>query len=75
MLSLSLGTPGNGVTISDINFTGSMNTIEVDSDAVRVAVNCGVGSCTGTWDWDELTVTGGESSEIINFDGIEGGSY
>ncbi|KAK7027348.1 hypothetical protein VNI00_015311 [Paramarasmius palmivorus] len=44
----TLGTPGNGVTISDINFTGSETDVAVSSDAERVAVNCGSGSCTGT---------------------------
>ena len=52
-----------------------MNTIEVGSDAVRVAVDCGSGSCTGTWDFSDLTVTGGKTSEIDGFDGIEGGSF
>ena len=71
----SLGTPGTGVTVSDINFTGSANTISVDDSAQRVAVNCGSGSCTGTWDWSELTVSGGTASTITGFSGISGGSY
>ena len=71
----TLGTPGNGVTISDINFVGDTNSIAVTDDAVRVAVNCGDGTCTGTWDWSSLTVTGGESSEISGFDGISGGTF
>ncbi|EJD03049.1 endo-polygalacturonase PG1 [Fomitiporia mediterranea MF3/22] len=71
----TLGTPGNGVSISDISFIDSSNTIEVSDDAVRVAVNCGDGSCTGTWDWSSLTVTGGKASEITGFDGISGGSF
>ncbi|KAL5523846.1 hypothetical protein ACEPAG_8019 [Sanghuangporus baumii] len=71
----TLGTPGNGVTISDINFVGDTSSIEVGSDAVRVAVNCGDDSCQGTWDWSSLEVTGGEDSEISGFDGISGGSY
>jgi polygalacturonase len=71
----TLGTPGTGVIVSDINFTGEANTIEVGDDAIRVAVNCGDGSCTGTWDWSALTVTGGENSEVTGFDGISGGSF
>lgn len=71
----TLGTPGDGVKISDINFKGSENSISVDSSAVRVAVNCGSGSCTGTWDWSELTVTGGKAAEITGFSGISGGSF
>ncbi|KAI0766299.1 endo-polygalacturonase PG1 [Irpex lacteus] len=66
----TLGTPGTGVQISDINFTGAENTIAVNSDAQRVAVNCGSGACTGTWDWSALTVTGGEAG-TINYSGIE----
>ncbi|EMD36930.1 glycoside hydrolase family 28 protein [Gelatoporia subvermispora B] len=68
----TLKTPGNGVQISDINFVGAENTFSVDSDADRIAVNCGVGSCTGTWDWSALTVTGGSAGPINNFTGIEG---
>lgn len=72
----TLGTPGTGVVISDVNFIGDATSIEVDSGAVRVAVNCGSSSsCTGTWDWSSLTVTGGEDSEITGFSGISGGSY
>ncbi|KAJ3558168.1 hypothetical protein NM688_g1085 [Phlebia brevispora] len=67
----TLGTPGNGVIISDINFIGSETNIAVDSDAQKVAVNCGVGSCNGIWDWSALSVTGGSSGEIVNFGGIE----
>ena len=39
---------------------------------MQVAVNCGKGACTGTWDWSSLKVSGGEPGELINFDGIEG---
>ncbi|KAI8989055.1 endo-polygalacturonase PG1 [Trametes punicea] len=66
----TLGTPGNGVIISDVNFEGEENNLSVNSDAMRVAVNCGVGSCTGTWDWSALKVTGGTAGPIINFSGI-----
>ena len=71
----TLGTPGNGVTISDINFVGDTNSIEVGDDAVRVAVNCGDDTCQGIWDWSSLEVTGGETSEISGFNGISGGSF
>ncbi|OCH88736.1 endo-polygalacturonase PG1 [Obba rivulosa] len=67
----TLGTPGNGVQVSDINFVGSTNTFAVSSDAERVAVNCGEGSCLGTWDWSALVVTGGSAGPINNFSGIE----
>ena len=59
----TLGTPGNGVMLSvsisryalvaltdafqDVNFIGSENSFTVNSDAQRVAVNCGSGSCSG----------------------------
>jgi len=67
----TLGTPGNGVKLSAVNFVGSTNSFSVNSDAMRVAVNCGSGSCTGTWDWSALTVTGGSAGPITNFNGIE----
>ncbi|KAG8736558.1 hypothetical protein FRC10_009199 [Ceratobasidium sp. 414] len=41
----TLGTPGNGVKISAVTFSGT-NNIAVTSSAQRVAVNCGTG-CTG----------------------------
>ncbi|QRV81282.1 polygalacturonase [Ceratobasidium sp. AG-Ba] len=69
----TLGTPGNGVSMSDINFTGSMNTIAVASSAQRVAVNCG-NQCSGKWDFSQLTVTGGKASKV-NYSGISGGSF
>ncbi|KIP05617.1 glycoside hydrolase family 28 protein [Phlebiopsis gigantea 11061_1 CR5-6] len=68
----TLGTPGTGVKLSDINFTGSKTTISVESGAERVAVNCGSGACTGTWDWSELSVSGGSAGKITNFSGISG---
>ncbi|EJF61789.1 endo-polygalacturonase PG1 [Dichomitus squalens] len=67
----TLGTPGTGVKLSGVNFVGSTNSLSVNSDAQRVAVNCGVGSCTGTWDWSALKVTGGSAGPITNFNGIE----
>ncbi|TFK54345.1 endo-polygalacturonase PG1 [Heliocybe sulcata] len=67
----TLGTPGTGVKISDVNFVGSTNSISVGSSAQRVAVNCGKGSCTGTWDWSALKVSGGKAGPITNFSGIK----
>ncbi|KAJ3477207.1 hypothetical protein NLI96_g10623 [Meripilus lineatus] len=67
----TLGTPGNGCTISGINFVGTTNNIAVASGAQRVAVNCGSGSCTGSWDWSALKVSGGSAGKIVNFSGIK----
>ncbi|KAL4074795.1 glycoside hydrolase family 28 protein [Scleroderma yunnanense] len=52
----ALGTPGNGVLIS----------VTTDSGAYMVAVNCGQGSCTGTWDWSSLETSGGKVGPITN---------
>ncbi|KAF9568225.1 endo-polygalacturonase [Agrocybe pediades] len=43
----TLGTPGTGVIISDINFVSPTTSISVVSGAERVAVNCGKNACTG----------------------------
>ncbi|KAG8951554.1 hypothetical protein FRC04_005840 [Tulasnella sp. 424] len=64
----TLGTPGTGVIVTDVQFI-SGNTVSVDSSATRVAVNCGSGSCTGTWNWAGLTATGGKTG-TINYSGI-----
>ncbi|KAI6115683.1 glycoside hydrolase [Pisolithus croceorrhizus] len=61
----ALGTPGNGVDISNITFSGS-NTISTTSKAYMVAVNCGDGSCIGPWDWSGLSVDGGQVGPNIN---------
>ncbi|KAI5122142.1 hypothetical protein M0805_000789 [Coniferiporia weirii] len=71
----SVGTPGTGVILSDVSFTGSKTTLDVDSTATNVVVNCGEDACTGTWDWDDLDVSGGETSLFVNFDGVSGGTY
>nr|XP_018264935.1 uncharacterized protein I303_03117 [Kwoniella dejecticola CBS 10117]OBR87093.1 hypothetical protein I303_03117 [Kwoniella dejecticola CBS 10117] len=56
------GVPTNGIEIKNINFD-SGNTVEVNSDARNgVYVLCGDGSCTGTWDWSGMTVSGAENS-------------
>lgn len=34
-------------SLKAVNFVGTKNTISVNSDAERVAVNCGKGSCLG----------------------------
>ncbi|KAJ7085564.1 glycoside hydrolase [Mycena epipterygia] len=69
-----LGTPGTGVVISDITFTGT-NTIAVGSTGHRVEVNCGsTSSCTGTWNFAGLTVTGGTGSTVKNAP-VTGGSF
>jgi galacturan 1,4-alpha-galacturonidase len=68
----TLGTPGTGVKLSGVNFVAPTSTISVNSGADRVAINCGVGACTGTWNWANLKVTGGVAGPITNFAGITG---
>lgn len=68
----TLGTPGTGVQLSDVNFIGSTTSLEVNSGAMQVAVNCGKGACTGTWDWSSLQASGGDAGEVVNFSGIDG---
>ncbi|CAE6415061.1 unnamed protein product [Rhizoctonia solani] len=67
--SATLGTPGNGVALSNVNFVGTMNNIRVNDTARRVAVNCGGSSCIGVWDWKKLNVTGGTTGPV-NYAGI-----
>ncbi|KAK7446994.1 hypothetical protein VKT23_014207 [Stygiomarasmius scandens] len=70
----SLGTPGTGVILSDVKFSGT-NTVSVDDDANRVDINCGsTSSCPGTWDFSGLTVTGGNEGAVVNAD-VSGGSF
>ncbi|KAJ7911350.1 endo-polygalacturonase PG1 [Mycena leptocephala] len=66
----TLGTPGNGVVISAINFVGT-NTLTIASGVTPIAVNCGSGSCEGTWNWSGLQVSGGAANRI-NYSGITG---
>ncbi|CAE6353070.1 unnamed protein product [Rhizoctonia solani] len=68
----TLGTPGNNVIISGVNF--GTNDIAVNSDAQRVVVDCGA-KCTGTWDWSGLKVTGGKAGSMDNYKNIKAGSY
>lgn len=70
----TLGTPGTGVVIKGVTFSGT-NTISVGSSAKRVEVNCGsTSSCTGTWNFAGLTVTGGSAGAIKNAP-VTGGSF
>ncbi|KAF5384488.1 hypothetical protein D9757_006431 [Collybiopsis confluens] len=70
----TLGTPGTGVVIENVSFQGT-NTITVGSSAHRVEVNCGsTSSCTGTWNFAGLTVTGGSGSTVKNAP-VTGGSF
>ncbi|CAE6478829.1 unnamed protein product [Rhizoctonia solani] len=66
----TLGTPGTGVVISNVTFAGT-NTDSIASDANEVEVNCGSGSCTSTWDWSGLKVSGGSGpsdySRIVGY--------
>ncbi|KAI1116224.1 glycoside hydrolase [Nemania sp. NC0429] len=53
------GKPTNGVAVTGFvlrNVTGS-----VGSDAARVYIECGVGSCSG-WSWSGVSITGGKKS-------------
>ncbi|KAF9075563.1 glycoside hydrolase [Rhodocollybia butyracea] len=69
----TLGTPGTGVVIENVNFEGT-NTVSVASTANAVEVNCGsTKSCTGTWNWGGLTTSGGKGSNIKNAP-VTGGS-
>ncbi|KAF5343851.1 hypothetical protein D9758_015878 [Tetrapyrgos nigripes] len=70
----ALGTPGTGVVISGITFAGT-NTVSVNSAADRVDINCGsTSSCTGTWNFAGLKVTGGKAGTIKNVK-TSGGSF
>ncbi|KJA20064.1 glycoside hydrolase family 28 protein [Hypholoma sublateritium FD-334 SS-4] len=70
----TLKTPGNGVVISNITFGPPFSTLIMASGSGvdKVAVNCGVGSCIGPWDWSYLIVDGGGPGPINNFTGIVG---
>jgi len=47
-----------------VNFEAPTTSITVNSDAKQAAVNCGAGSCKGTWDWTHLNISGGVSGPI-----------
>ncbi|KAI6155627.1 glycoside hydrolase family 28 protein [Pisolithus tinctorius] len=70
----ALGTPGNGVDISNVTFSG-LNNISTTSSAYMVAVNCGVDSCIGPWDWSGLATDGGKVGPNTNCPEISGFSY
>ncbi|KZV72185.1 glycoside hydrolase family 28 protein [Peniophora sp. CONT] len=72
--SEDFGTPGTKSTISGVNFTGSKTTVTTSGKYPRVGVDCG--HCTGTWDWSQLSATGGEASDIVLGGAkISGGTY
>jgi len=62
----TLGTPGTGTIISNVNFGSPFSNITVNSGANQVAVNCGSGSCIGTWNWYYLSAKGGVTSPPSN---------
>ncbi|KAF9018468.1 glycoside hydrolase [Hymenopellis radicata] len=66
------GTPTNGIKISNITFSGTNTVKATKSDTLEVYVLCGDGSCTGTWDWSGLTVSGGEAGSITGNPPITG---
>ncbi|KIK97830.1 glycoside hydrolase family 28 protein [Paxillus rubicundulus Ve08.2h10] len=68
----TIGTPGKGVIISDISFHPGTTTLTSVSDGHTVAVNCGEGSCTGTWDWSGLKTSGGKVGLMNNVADITG---
>ncbi|KAF8121412.1 glycoside hydrolase [Boletus edulis] len=68
----SLGTPGNGVIISDVDFYPGSTFLTAGSNAVMVAVNCGEGSCIGTWNWSGLQTSGGMVGPMNNITVITG---
>ncbi|KZS96890.1 endo-polygalacturonase PG1 [Sistotremastrum niveocremeum HHB9708] len=68
----TLGTPGTGVIISNVNFITSTTSLTVNSGAERVALNCGKGSCTGSWNWSYLKTSGGKAGPITNPPTISG---
>ncbi|QRW25501.1 polygalacturonase [Rhizoctonia solani] len=64
----TLGTAGAGVKISDITFSGTNNIAINPSAKGEIEVNCAKGSCSGTWDWSGLKVSGGPSGSIVDAD-------
>ncbi|KZP03279.1 glycoside hydrolase family 28 protein [Athelia psychrophila] len=70
----TLGTPGTGVVIEDIIFSGT-NTVSVGSSAYRLEINCGsTTSCPGTWNLAGLDITGGKAGVVKNV-AVAGGTY
>ncbi|GAA5864823.1 hypothetical protein JCM1840_004915 [Sporobolomyces johnsonii] len=62
------GEATDGVPIKNVTFSGSQTTVSVNSGAQEVYVLCAQGACTGTWDWSELSVSGGTKGTISNAD-------
>ncbi|KZP12433.1 glycoside hydrolase family 28 protein [Athelia psychrophila] len=70
----TLGTPGTGVVIEKVVFSGT-NTIAVGSSAYRLEINCGsTTSCPGTWNLAGLDITGGKAGVVKNV-AVTGGTY
>jgi len=68
------GTPGTGAPVSGISFTGGTTSVSVDSSAFRLVVDCG--ACSGTWDFSDLSATGGKGSMVsANKATISGGTF
>nr|AAF68404.1 endopolygalacturonase [Chondrostereum purpureum] len=68
------GKAGTGGPISGIDFTGGATNIKVNTGSKRVSVNCA--ACSGTWDWSQLTVTGGKAGTINSDQAkISGGKF
>jgi len=68
----TLGTPGNGVQILNVNFVDEETDVSVTDKGVRVAVNCGYGSCGGAWSWSLLHTSGGKAGPMTNADSLDG---
>ncbi|KAF9222226.1 glycoside hydrolase family 28 protein [Gyrodon lividus] len=68
----SLGTPGNGVIVSNVSFYPGTTTLTAASNAYMAAVDCGEGSCTGTWNWSGLKTSGGKVGPMNNVNVITG---
>jgi galacturan 1,4-alpha-galacturonidase len=61
----TLGSPGNGIKITGVKFTGGTNDLSVASSAVPVAINCGTGTCSD-FDWTSLKTSGGKTNFMHN---------
>jgi len=66
------GTPGTSSPISGISFNLGETTVSVDSSAYTVVVDCG--DCTGTWNFADLSASGGKGSKVTGAS-ISGGSF
>ena len=50
-----------GVPITDLTLSGITGT--VDSDATNIYIDCGSSSSCESWTWDDVSITGGETSD------------